>query len=130
VALLGHSLDGRFVQAFATDYVGLETTILTQRRLGADVSIAFLNVLRDSGIRTVSVGEGYYDESLELFRENFRRLSLCDAATVVIMNRIDIKTLGSDDGRSFGGLAEKVVGVDYYKSLPEKERRTKRILGK
>lgn len=121
-ALLTHCLEGRFGQPFTSDYIALETTILTQRKLGADVSLAFVDLLRDSGIRTIAAGEEYYERALERFRGNFPRLSLCDAATIVIMNALGVQALASYDERSFSGLVPEIRGMSYYESLPEEEQ--------
>ena len=121
-ALLTHCLEGKFGKPFTSDYVVLETTVLTQRKLGADVSLAFLNFLRESGIRTIPAGEEYYGPALEKFHENFPRLSLCDAATVVMMNALGVQALASYDERSFAGLVREVRGKGYYESLSKEEQ--------
>ena len=121
-ALLTHCLQGKFGQPFTSDYIVLETTVLTQMKLGADVSLTFVNFLRESGIRTITTGEEYYGQALERFHENFPRLSLCDAATVVIMNSLGVKALGSYDDRSFVGLVPEVRGKGYYESLSKDEQ--------
>lgn len=121
-ALLTHCLEGRFGQPFTTDYVVLETTVLTQRKLGADVSLAFVNFLHESGVRTIASGDEYYGRALESFHKNFPRLSLCDAATVVIMNALGVQALASYDKRSFAGLVQEVRGMDYFESLSREEQ--------
>ncbi len=121
-SLLLHCLEGRRGQPFTTDYVVLETTVLTQRRLGAEVSLSFLDFLRDSGIRTIAAGQEYYDMALGIFREKFPRLSLCDTTTIVVMNGLGAETLASYDERSFKGLAREVIGVGYYDSLSKDEQ--------
>lgn len=122
-ALLTHCLEGGFGQPFTSDYVVLEMTILTKRKLGADVSLAFVDFLRDSGIRTIASGEEYYERALTNFRENFPRLSLCDAATIVIMNALGVQALASYDGRSFSGLVPEIRGISYYDSLSGEEQK-------
>ncbi|MGI0085525.1 MAG: hypothetical protein ACREBQ_10625 [Nitrososphaerales archaeon] len=122
-ALLTHSLQGKFGQPFTTDYVVLESTILFQRRLGAKVSLALLNLIETSGIKTVIVGDQYY-KALTLFHQNFQRLSLCDAATLAVMNQLDIVALASYDERSFNGLVGSIYGKSYFSTLPQKDKET------
>jgi hypothetical protein len=55
------------------------------------------------------------------FRENFPRLSFCDATTIVILNDLGIRILASYDERSFKGLVDEIYGFDYFESLPKEE---------
>lgn len=121
-ALLFHCFEGRFGQPFTSDYIVLETTLLTQRKLGADVPLSFVNFLHESEIRTVAAGAEYYEPSLEIFRKNFPRLSLCDAATIAIMNDLDLQALVSYDERSFRGLVKEIRGMNYFGSLSKEEQ--------
>jgi len=97
-----------------------------------DVSLAFVDLLRDSRIRTIAAGEEYYRLALERFRGNFPRLSLCDAATIVIMNALGVQALASYDERRFGGLVPEIRGTSYYEPLSEEEKTEmkKKIQGK
>jgi hypothetical protein len=77
---------------------------------------------KDIGVRTVEAGEENYKKAIELFRTNFQKLSVCDAATVVISSGFGITTLASYDERSFAGLIKEILGVSYYESLNEKDK--------
>ena len=131
-ALLYHCLEGRFGTSFTTDYVVLETTLLIQRKLGEDVCLSFLDFLRDGGLRTIAMGEEHYEHSVETFRQNFPRFSLCDSATIVLMNSFGIQNLASYDERSFEGLAQDIRGKNYYEALSKPDQATikRKILGR
>jgi len=122
VALLSHCVEGKYGRPFTTDYVELEVTTLLQRRLGADVSLAFLDFIRDNRIDVFTVSAGYYESVLATFRKEFKRLSFCDSGTVVAMNELTISLLASYDRRSFTDLVGEMLGVGYFKSLTEAEQ--------
>lgn len=122
IAILIHCLKGRFGQPFTTNYVVLEATTLMQRRLGSDVSIAFLDFLAENKINTFVIDEAYYEKTLELFRKEFRRLSLCDSGIIISMNELNLSALASYDVRSFSGLVEQIYGKDYFESLSAKDQ--------
>lgn len=122
LAMLTHCIEGRFGQPFTTDYVILEATTLMQKRLGSDVSLAFLDFIRDNKIKTFVVDEECYESALKLFRKEFKRLSFCDSGTIVAMNELSISSLASYDTRSFAGLvAADIYGKKYFVSLNEKD---------
>jgi predicted nucleic acid-binding protein len=121
-ALLYHCLEGRFGTAFVSDYVALETTLLVQRKLGDDVCLSFLDFLRDSGLRTIAVGEEYYGATLEITRRNFPRLSMCDSATLVLIDSLGIQWLATYDESSFEGRVHDILGRNYFNSLGREER--------
>jgi uncharacterized protein len=118
-ALLYHCLEGRFGTPFTSDYVILETTLLIQRKLGDSACLSFLDFLRDGGLRTVAVGEELFELSVETLRQNFPKLSMCDSATIVLMNSLGIQSIASYDERSFEGLVQGIRGRNYFASLPK-----------
>ncbi len=122
-ALLIHCLEGKYGQPFTSDYVVLETTLLAQRRLGSRVPLAFLDFLRESKIRTIVSGLEYYERALDLYYKNYPRLSVCDSASLAIMNDLGILTLASYDDRSFSGLVKEIHGGNYFESLSSEERK-------
>ena len=131
-ALLYHCIEGRFGTPFTSDYVVLEATLLIQRKIGDNACLAFLDFLRDSGIRTIAVDQENYERALETMRENFPRLSMCDAATIVLLNSLGILSLASYDERSFQGMVHDVRGSNYFDSLakPDQALVRSKILGK
>ena len=131
-ALLYHCLEGRFGTTFTSDYVVLETSLLIQRKLGDDTRLSFLDFLRDGGLRTIFVGEEHYAITVETLRQNFPRLSICDSATIVLMNSLGIQGLASYDERSFEGLAQNIWGKNYFESLPKLDQATikRKIFGR
>lgn len=121
-AILINCLEGKFGQPFTSDYVVLETTLLTQRKLGAEVPLSFLNFLRESKIRVISVGIEYYERTLDLFQEKYPRLSISAAASITIMNDLGILSLATYDIRRFQGLIKEIQGVNYFESLSREEQ--------
>ena len=121
-AILINCLEGKFGQPYTSDYVVLETTLLTQRKLGGEVPLSFLDFLRESKIRIITIGIEYYEKTLELFREKFPRLSIADAASITIINDLGIPLLASYDIRSFQGLVKEIQGVNYFQSLSREEQ--------
>ncbi|MHA1593272.1 MAG: type II toxin-antitoxin system VapC family toxin [Candidatus Baldrarchaeia archaeon] len=123
VAIMIHALEGKFGQVITTDYVVLETTLLLKARIGSKTVEDFLRFLERSGIATVVVDEETYRRTVELMKKHPEKLSLCDAATLVIMKDWKVKNLATFDLRSFGNLAVAIVGKGYFNSLSEKEKR-------
>ncbi len=59
--------------------------------------------------------------ALDIFRKNiFRKgFSYTDAVTVAVIKKLRIDYLLSYDVRSFLGLVNNVVGMNYWSSLPK-----------
>ena len=123
VAVMAHTLEGKFGKAYTTDYVVLETTLLLKSRLGAEAVKAMIDFLNRSGISILVVDEPIFRKALELLIEMPERLSLCDAASVVLIKELNIRTLASFDLRSFSGLVANIIGKGYYASLSDEEKK-------
>jgi len=123
VALMAHTLEGRFDKAYTTDYVVLETTLLLRSRLGVEAVRAMIDFLNRSGISILVIDEPIFKKALELLIRMPERLSLCDAASIVLIKELNIGTLASFNLRSFSGLAANIIGKGYYASLSDKEKR-------
>ena len=123
VELLTHALEGKFGRPYGTDYAVLETTMLLKVRTGGKATLSLLTLLERGSISIIVVGEESYKRARSLFKEKIPRLSLCDAATLVVMEELGINQLASYDERSFSGLAKSIVGRGYFESLPENEKR-------
>ena len=124
VAVMAHTLEGKFGKAYTTDYVILETTLLLKSRLGAEVVKAMIDFLNKSGISILIVDEPIFRKALELLIEMPERLSLCDAASVVLIRELNIGVLASFDLRSFSGLVANIIGKGYYyTSLSDEEKK-------
>ena len=128
VAVMAHTLEGKFGKAYTTDYVILETTLLLRSRLGAEAVKAMMDFLNRSGISILVVDEPIFRKAVGLLIEMPERLSLCDAASVVLTRELNIRTLASFDLRSFSGLVAHIVGKGYYVSLSDEEREKVRQL--
>ncbi len=128
VAVMAHALEGRFGKAYTTDYVVLETALLLKSRLGAEAVRAMVNFLNRSGISILVVDEPTFRRALELLAKMPERLSLCDAASVVLAKELNIRVLASFDLRSFSGLVATIIGKGYYASLSDEERKRIRQL--
>jgi len=122
VAVMTHTLEGKFGRAYTTDYVILETTLLLKSRLGVEAVEAMIDFLNRSGILILVVDEPIFRKALKLLIEMPKRLSLCDAAIIVIIEELDIRTLASFNLRSFSGLVANIIGKGYYASLSDKEK--------
>jgi len=122
VAVMTHTLEGKFGRAYTTDYVILETTLLLKSRLGIEAVEAMIDFLNRSGILILVVDEPIFRKALKLLIEMPKRLSLCDAASIVIIEELDIRTLASFNLRSFSGLVANIIGKGYYASLSDKEK--------
>ena len=122
VAVMTHTLEGKFGRAYTTDYVILETTLLLKSRLGVEAVEAMIDFLNRSGILILVVDEPIFRKALKLLIEMPKRLSLCDAASIVIIEELDIRTLASFNLRSFSGLVANIIGKGYYASLSDKEK--------
>ena len=123
VAVMAHTLEGKFGKAYTTDYVVLETTLLLKSRLGAEAVKAMIDFLNRSGISILVVDEPISRKALELLIEMPERLSLCDAASIVFIEELNIRTLASFDLRSFSGLVANIIGKGYYASLSDEEKK-------
>ena len=64
-----------------------------------------------------------FRKALELLIEMPERLSLCDAASVVLIKELSIRMLASFDLRSFSGLVPNIIGKGYYASLSDEEKK-------
>lgn len=122
VAVMTHTLEGKFGKTYTTDYVILETTLLLKSRLGIEAVEAMIDFLNRSGILILVVDEPIFRKALKLLIEMPKRLSLCDAAIIVIIEELDIRTLASFNLRSFSGLVANIIGKGYYASLSDKEK--------
>jgi len=124
VAVMAHTLEGKFGKAYTTDYVVLETTLLLKSRLGAEVVKAMIDFLNESGISILVVDEPIFRKALKLLIEMPERLSLCDAASVMLIRELNIGVLASFDLRSFSGLVANIIGgKGYHTSLSDEEKK-------
>lgn len=123
VAVMIHTLEGKFGRAYTTDYVVLETTLLLKSRLSAEAVKAMVDFLDRSGISTLIVDEPILRKSLKLLVKMPERLSLCDAASIVLIEDLGIGVLASFDLKSFSGLVANIIGKGYYASLSDEEKK-------
>lgn len=130
VSVLMHALEGRFGRPYTTDYVVLEVTTLLKVRAGARVASALVNLLKRGGVSVVVIDDESYGRALTLFEKKVERLSLCDAATLVIMDEMAIRTLATYDQRSFSNLVKEIVGSGYFRSLNEEDKKRAMELSK
>ena len=125
IALIVHLVEGKWGRAYITNHILDETLNILKYRLSPDTSRAFLETFIDNGVIKVI----YPDEELELialniFRENISRkgFSYTDAMTVAVIRSLKIGYLLSYDVRSFSGLVDNVIGMNYWNSLPRHEQ--------
>jgi len=123
LALLTDALEGRFGALYTTDFVVLESALLLKGRGGPAMARAMIRLLKRGGISVLLLDDEVYAAALELFDERAETLSLCDAASLALMKRLDIRSLASYDERSFRGMAKQVIGGGYFQSLEEPRRK-------
>jgi predicted nucleic acid-binding protein len=78
---------------------------------------ALMKPLKKGRISVMPVEKDAQLEALGLFDERAETLSLCDAASLVLMKMLGIQRLASYDERSFLGMTKHVVGSGYFDSL-------------
>jgi len=122
LAIMVHTLDGRFGKAFTTDYIVLETTLLLKARIGVDAVKAILGFLEESGITVIVIDEVTFRKSLKILLKNPEILSLCDAATLSLIEELNIETLATFDLRSFSSYTVNIVGKGYFSTLNKEEK--------
>lgn len=122
LAIVTHVLEGKFGKAATTDYVILETTLLLKTRIGPETVKAFLDFLEQSGITTIIIDEETFKKTLKLVRKHPRSLSICDAATLTIIEDWSINNLATFNLRSFKNLTINIVGKGYFNTLSNSEK--------
>jgi predicted nucleic acid-binding protein len=122
LALLTDALEGKFGAPYTTDFVVLESTLLLRGRGGPGMARALIKFLNKGRISVMILDEDLYLAALQLFDERAERLSLCDAASLVLVKKLGIQKLASYDERSFLGMA-KLVGRGYFESLEDKRQK-------
>jgi predicted nucleic acid-binding protein len=130
LALLTDTLEGRFGAPYTTDFVVLESTLLLRGRGGPGMARALIKLLNKGGISVMLLDEEVYAAALGLFDERAETLSLCDAASLVLMKKLGIQRLASYDERSFLTMTKQVVGRGYFESLEETRKKLIRALDK
>jgi len=78
---------------------------------------ALIRLLKRGRISVMLLEEDANVEARGLFDERAETLSLCDAASLVLMKKLGIRRLASYDERSFLGMTKHVVGRGYFDSL-------------
>jgi len=130
--ILVHSLEGKWGKVYTSDLIISETYTLLRYRMGSHVAQAFLDMLRESGIKILFLDEEHYEHVVNTLRRYSNvNLSFIDAFTIVAINRLNIKCLASYD-ESFNVIIKNVniIGKGYAESLSEAEiRNVKSKLG-
>jgi len=122
LAIMTHILEGKFGKAVTTDYVILETTLLLKTRIGPKVVKSFLDFLEESGITTIIVDKETFEKTLKLVKKHPKSLSICDAATLTILEDWNINNLATFNLKSFKNLAENIIGKGYFNTLTNNEK--------
>ncbi|MDA4116021.1 MAG: PIN domain-containing protein [Thaumarchaeota archaeon] len=130
LALLTDTLEGKFGAPYTTDLVVLESTLLLKGRGGPGMARAFIKLLNKGGISVMLLDDEVYAAALTLFDERTETLSLCDAASLVLMKRLGIQKLATYDERSFGAMTKQVIGRGYFDSLDETRQKVMSALDK
>lgn len=121
-SIVMHALRGKWGSPYLSSYVSVETTLMLKSRLGWAAARAFPNSAKEMGLRELVVDEVTHGRALTMFAEGKRELSVTDAASVLLMDALGIGTFATFDRRSFGRIAQEVVGEGYSKALSEAER--------
>ncbi|RLG74506.1 MAG: hypothetical protein DRO23_06565 [Thermoprotei archaeon] len=122
-ALFMHIIRGKYGKPYTCDYVILEALLLIRKHLGTYYLKLFLNFIEKSKISIVVVDNYIFKESLKTMIKYIDKLSLTDAALLIIMNEFGIEYLASYDVRSFKGLVGNIIGINYYEKLSSEEKK-------
>ncbi len=126
IALIVHLVEGKWGRAYITSHILDETLNILKYRLSPETSRAFLEAFIDNEVvRVIYPDEKLELKALDLFRKNISRkgFSYTDALTVAVVRELKISYLLSYDARSFSGLVDNIVGMNYWNSLPRHEQR-------
>ena len=69
------------------------------------------------------IDEKTFRKALELVRKRPEILSLCDAATLSIIEDWNVKNLATFNLRSFRNLTINIIGKGYFNTLPDSEKK-------
>ncbi len=126
LGLITHLVKGKWGRAFISNHILDETLNIIKYRLGPEVAKAFLETFIDNGVIDVLYTNAELEmNALKIFKENLQRkgLSYTDAVTVALIKSHKIDYLLSYDLRSFKGLVENIIGLGYWHTIPEKEKK-------
>jgi len=122
-ALFMHIIKGKYGKPYTCDYVLLEAMLLIRKHLGIYYLKLFMSFIEKSKISIVVVDDYIFKESLKTMIKYINKLSLTDAALLIIMNEFGIEHLASYDVRSFKGHVDNIIGINYYEKLSSEEKK-------
>lgn len=125
LALIVHLLEDKWGQGYVTNHILDETLTILKYRVSEETAKAFIESVIDTGaVKVLYLEEELEKQALTLFKENIRRkgFSYTDATTILAMKQYKLGFLLSFDQRTFQGLVPKIIGPNYWASLPEEER--------
>lgn len=125
LALIVHLIEGKWGRAFITNHILDETLNILKYKLSYKTANAFIEVFIDRDlIKVLYTDREIEEEALRIFKENISRkgFSYTDAITVAVIREYGINYLLTYDERSFTGLVENIVGVDYWSTLTREEQ--------
>jgi len=126
LALIVHLVEGKWGRGIITNHILDETLNILKYRVSDKAAYSFIRTFIDGDIvKIVYVDEEIEDKALEIFKENIGRkgFSYTDAVSVATIRELDIEYFLSYDLRSFSGLVDNIIGIDYWKNLSLEERR-------
>ena len=125
LALIVHLIEGKWGRAFITNHILDETLNILKYKLSYKTANAFIEVFIDRDlIKVLYTDREIEEEALRIFKENISRkgFSYTDAITVAVIREYGINYLLTYDERSFTGLVENIVGIDYWSTLTREEQ--------
>ncbi len=125
LALIVHLIEGKWGRAFITNHILDETLNILKYKLSYKTANAFIEVFIDRDlIKVLYTDREIEEKALRIFKENISRkgFSYTDAITVAVIREYGINYLLTYDERSFTGLVENIVGIDYWSTLTREEQ--------
>ena len=125
IAILIHTLEGKWGKPYITNHILDETLTILKHRISPQTAKIFLETLIETNtIQTLHIDREVELKAQKIFKQNLKRkgLSYTDATTITTIKEYNIETLLTYDKRSFQKLVDKIIGPNYWKTLTPKEK--------
>jgi len=126
IALIVHLVEGKWGKAYITNHILDETLNILKYKISSETSRVFLETFIDNEVvKVIYVDEELEHIALDIFRENvsMKGFSYTDVVSVAVIRKLKIGYLLSYDVRSFSGLVDNILGMNYWSLLPKHEQR-------
>ncbi len=120
------AFSGKWGAVYTSDYVLDETVTLLKVSVSSQLALRFLNRARESrALAMVNIDEALFDRTCGFFERYYDRpgMSFTDAATLAVLQAIEIDHLASFDGRSFDGIVKNRIEENFWVNLSDEDKR-------